>query len=95
MILENKIILKFPYFLIKNNIYVITHLGSYVVRGAAEGLCGLVTHNIFLAHAKVRYLHMPIRIQQDVIQLEIPVQDTFGVEEEKSRGYFSGIESTK
>jgi len=56
-----------------------THLGSYIIRGSTKGLRGLVTHYILLAHAKVRNLHMSIGIQENIIQLQIPIQYTLGM----------------
>lgn len=48
------------------------HFGGDVVRRATEGGGGHSIHDALLAHAEVCQLTVSLRIQQDVVQLQIP-----------------------
>lgn len=48
------------------------HLGGDVVRRATEGGGGHSVHDALLAHAEVCQLTVSLRVQQDVVQLQIP-----------------------
>lgn len=49
------------------------HLRGDVVRRSAEGGGGHAVHDALLAHAKVGKLAVTLGVQQDVVQLQVPV----------------------
>lgn len=71
----------------------VTHLRRYIVGCAAECFGCLVTRNVLLAHAKVGDFHMPIGIEQHVIQLQIAIENALGVQIEQACSDFGSIEA--
>ena len=67
------------------------YLWSDVVRGPAECLGHGPITDVLLAHPEVRDLDVPVLVQHDVVQLEVPVDHTQRVEEDDAHGYFSGV----
>lgn len=61
-------------------IVVLEHLRGQVFRRAAEGLRGATVRDLFLAQAKVGDLDVAVLVQQQVLQLQIPVHDLVRVQ---------------
>jgi len=59
--------------LILTRYFVKIYLRCDVVRRSAEGGCGDGALDAFLAHAEVGDLAVPVRVQQDVVQLQVSV----------------------
>lgn len=53
--------------------------GGDVVRGATEGAGPVLSKYILFAHPKISYLDVAISVQHHIVQLEVPVNDTFAV----------------
>ena len=68
-------------------------LRGYIVRGPTERLRHVVTTDVLLAHPEVRNLDVSILVQHDIIQLEVSVDHTQGMEENNTDGNFSGVKS--
>lgn len=47
--------------------------GRHIIGCAAKTISGLVQVNLQFAHAKIGNTHMTLIVQQNVVQLEIPV----------------------
>ena len=67
------------------------YLWSDVVWGPAECLGHGPITDVLLAHPKVGYLDVAVLVEHDVVQLEVPVDHTQGVEEDDANGDFSGV----
>ena len=59
---------------------VVDDLGRDVVRSPTERLRHRAVSDPFLAHPKVGYLDVALLVEHDVVQLEVPVDDTVRVE---------------
>lgn len=70
-----------------------TYLGRNVVGSATESFCCLVKLYVFLTHAKISDLDMPILIQQYIVQLQIAINNAAGMQEEQPDSDFGRIES--
>ena len=57
-------------------------LWSDVVRSPTERLGHGPVTDVLLAHPKVGYLDVAVLVEHDVVQLEVPVDHTQGVEED-------------
>lgn len=60
-------------------IYHNTYFRSNVVRGSTECRCQFAATYIFFAHTKICHFHMPIAIQQYIIQLQIPKYERYTI----------------
>ena len=58
-----------------NSIREYTHLGRQKLRRATEGLGAVAPSHAFLAQPEVRDLHVALRVQEKVVQLQVPVHD--------------------
>lgn len=54
------------------------YLRSDVVRGPAEGACGVALEHALPAHPKVGYLYVAFAVKQNIIQLQIPEKEEDG-----------------
>lgn len=70
-----------------------TNLGRDVIGRPAEGLGRLVTADTLLAHTEVGDFDVAVLIQQDVVELQIPVDYSSRVKEEQPDRYFRRVES--
>ena len=64
-----------------------------VVRSPAEGLGHGSIADVLLAHSKIRNLDMAVLVQHDVVQLEVSVDHTEGVEENNTDGNLGGVKA--
>lgn len=71
--------------------HLLANLWCDVVGSSAECFRGFVALNVFLAHSEIRYLDVPILIQQHIIQLQVTINDAAGVQEEQSDGDFGRV----
>lgn len=67
------------------------YLGGDVIGSAAERFRRPVAVQALLAHAEVGDLDVPVLVEQDVVQLEIPVDDAATVQEEQADRYFRRV----
>ena len=51
---------------------LLAYLGGHVVWSAAEGVGGLVEVDLELAHPEVDDSYVPLVVQQEVVQLQVP-----------------------
>ena len=51
---------------------LLAYLRSHVVWSAAKGVGGLVEVDLELAHSKVDDSYVPLVVQQEVVQLQVP-----------------------
>ena len=65
------------------------HLRSYVVRSATQGLLSFPFIFHFGCQAKIPYFHLQILVQEEVAQLEVPVNDLIAVQVLAAQDYLS------
>ena len=68
------------------------YLWSYIVRCAAKCFGGQIPRNAFFTHAEVRYLDVSVLVEEDVVELQVPVDDVTGVQVEQAYGDLGGVE---
>eukprot|EP00042_Codosiga_hollandica_P054914 m.755144 g.755144 ORF g.755144 m.755144 type:complete len:424 (+) comp59009_c0_seq1:1115-2386(+) len=68
-------------------------LRSNVVGSAAESVGGVDPADAFLAHAEISHLDVAIRVEHDVVELEITVDHTALVQEQQCTDDFGRIEA--
>ena len=61
-------------------------LWSYIVRGPTKCLRSCILH-VLLAHTEVGNLDVAVLIKHDVVQLQVSVDDTQGMEEDNTNCY--------
>lgn len=69
-----------------------TNLRCDVVGSAAECFGLFVVEDALFAHAEIGNLDMALAIEQDIIQLQVPIDDSMAVKVKEADGYFSGVE---
>lgn len=72
-----------------------TDFRSNVVGRPAKRLGRLIPRDAFFAHSEVGDLDVPVLVQQNVVQLEVPVNDAASVKEEEPDRYFRSVESAE
>ena len=70
---------------------VVDNFWGNIVWGPTECLGSIPIQNSLLAQPKVCNLDVPLLVNHDVVQLEVPVDDTMTVEVEDTDGYFCCI----
>ena len=71
------------------------YLRSYVIRRAAKCLGDGIATDLFFTHAKIRNFDVPILIQQDVVQFEVPIDNSMSVEEEETNRNFCCVKPVR
>lgn len=56
---------------VHTHMYTCLYLRCHVVRGATEGVSCLVQVDLELAHAKVGDANVAVKVEQQVVQLEV------------------------
>lgn len=69
------------------------HLRCHVVWRAAERVGRPVQEDLQLAHSKVRDSDVTLKVQQHIVQLEIPIHNAFLVQEIQARPDLGGVEA--
>jgi len=67
------------------------HLGGEVLRRPAKGLGDLAIAD-YLGHAEVGQAHVAVIVHEHVFQLEVAVDEVFGVQVAEAEGDLHGIE---
>ena len=70
----------------------ITYFRRKVAWGAAKGGGHLVAENLIFAETKVDHLDVPVPVQQEILQLQVPVDDASLVEVAQGTDYLRGVE---
>ena len=74
---------------------VVNYLWGNIVRGPTKCFCCSSINNAFLAQSEVCNLDVPLLVDHDVVQLEVPVDDPVAVKEEDTDSNLSCIKSEK
>lgn len=69
-----------------------THLWRHELRRSTEGTSRLPIPHLLLTQPIVRHFHVSVKREQDVVQLEIPIDDAFGVEILECKQDLAGVE---
>ena len=72
-----------------------SHLRSNVVGSATEGPGLGAGGDAILAETKVGYLDVTVRVQHDVVQFQVSVDDAKIMEIHQSQNYLCGVESAE
>ena len=67
------------------------HLGGHVLSRAAHRV-GPLAGRQFLGHAKVGQLHAPVRVEQDILRLQVAVHVPFVVHVLQRGSHLDGVD---